>query len=64
MQLNPYLVFNGACEQALKYYEQAIGGKIKTLRTPFLECVSIASEFRGWLTAYSSQNLLTKKEHE
>ena len=33
MQLNPYLVFNGDCEQALKFYEQAIGGKIKILRT-------------------------------
>lgn len=28
MQLNPYLIFNGQCEEALKFYEKCIGGKI------------------------------------
>ena len=27
MQLNPYLLFNGDCEEALKFYEQALGAK-------------------------------------
>lgn len=31
MQLNPYLIFNGDCEEALKFYEQAIGGKIDSI---------------------------------
>src|SRR5918999_4608760 len=31
MQLNPYLIFNGDCEQALKFYEQTLGGKIEAL---------------------------------
>ena len=31
MQLNPYLMFNGECEQALKFYEQTLGGKIESL---------------------------------
>lgn len=31
MQLNPYLLFNGECEQALKFYEQTLGGKIESL---------------------------------
>jgi PhnB protein len=31
MQLNPYLLFNGDCEQALKFYEQTLGGKIEAL---------------------------------
>ncbi len=31
MQLSPYLLFNGDCEQALKYYEQALGGKIEAI---------------------------------
>ena len=31
MQLNPYLLFNGNCEEALKFYEQAIGGKIESI---------------------------------
>jgi PhnB protein len=31
MQLNPYLLFNGNCEEALKFYEQALGGKIEAL---------------------------------
>ena len=28
MQLNPYLNFNGQCEQAFKFYEAVLGGKI------------------------------------
>lgn len=31
MQLNPYLMFNGQCEEAFKFYEQALGGKIQQL---------------------------------
>jgi len=31
MQLNPYLIFNGDCEQALKFYEQTLGAKIEFL---------------------------------
>jgi PhnB protein len=33
MQLNPYLTFNGDCEEALKFYEQSLGGKIESLNT-------------------------------
>ena len=28
MQMNPYLFFPGNCEQAFKFYEQVLGGKI------------------------------------
>jgi PhnB protein len=28
MRLNPYLLFNGQCEAAFKFYEQVLGGKI------------------------------------
>jgi len=28
MQINPYLIFNGQCEAAFKFYEQCLGGKI------------------------------------
>lgn len=31
MQLTPYIIFNGSCEQALKFYEQALSGEIKDL---------------------------------
>lgn len=31
MQLNPYLLFNGQCEEAFKYYERVLGGKIHTM---------------------------------
>lgn len=31
MQLNPYLVFNGQCEAAFKFYEKCLGGKIQAL---------------------------------
>jgi PhnB protein len=33
MQLNPYLVFDGQCEVAFKFYEQCLGGKIQTMMT-------------------------------
>ena len=33
MQLNPYLVFNGQCEAAFKFYEKSPGGKIEALMT-------------------------------
>ncbi len=33
MQLNPYLLFNGDCEAAFKFYEQCLGGRIEAMRT-------------------------------
>jgi PhnB protein len=33
MQIHPYLSFNGNCEEAFKFYEQSLGGKIETIRT-------------------------------
>jgi len=33
MRLNPYLVFNGQCEAAFRFYEQCLGGKIAALMT-------------------------------
>ena len=29
MQVNPYLFFNGNCEEALKYYQKVLGAKIE-----------------------------------
>jgi PhnB protein len=31
MQLNPYLLFNGQCEAAFKFYERIFGGKIEAM---------------------------------
>jgi PhnB protein len=33
MELNPYLTFNGRCEEALKFYEKHLGGKIERSMT-------------------------------
>jgi PhnB protein len=33
MQLNPYLVFNGQCEAAFKFYAKCLGGKIEAMMT-------------------------------
>ena len=33
MKVNPYLNFNGDCAEALKLYEQVLGGKIEGLST-------------------------------
>src|SRR4051812_45852507 len=31
MQLNPYLFFDGKCEEALNFYAKALGGKIEAM---------------------------------
>ena len=31
MQINAYLLFNGQCEEAFKFYEKALGGKIDAM---------------------------------
>lgn len=31
MQMNPYLFFNGQCEEAFKFYEKCFGGKIQSI---------------------------------
>jgi len=31
MQIQPYLHFNGNCEEAFKFYEQCLNGKIETM---------------------------------
>jgi PhnB protein len=31
MQLNPYLLFNGTCEEAFKFYAKTLDGTIKTM---------------------------------
>ena len=33
MQLSPYLTFNGQCEEAFKFYERCLGGKIEAMLT-------------------------------
>jgi PhnB protein len=33
MQLNPYLMLNGQCEAAFRFYKQALGGKIVATMT-------------------------------
>jgi len=33
MEVNPYLNFNGNCEEAFKFYERYLGGKIEAIHT-------------------------------
>jgi PhnB protein len=33
MQINPYLYFNGNCEEAFKFYEKVLGGRIHAMMT-------------------------------
>jgi PhnB protein len=32
MQMNPYLYFDGDCEDAFRFYEKVLGAKIVTIR--------------------------------
>ena len=49
MQVNTYLLFNGQCEAAFKFYEQALGAEIKFMMTfgdsPAAE--QVPQEYRG-----------------
>ena len=31
MQVNPYLFYNGNCEEALKYYQKVLGAQIEAM---------------------------------
>ncbi len=33
MQINPYLLFSGQCEEAFRFYEELLGGKIQVMKT-------------------------------
>ena len=33
MKLNPYILFNGQCEEAFKFYARVLGGKIEAMMT-------------------------------
>ena len=33
MQVNPYLMFNGQCEAAFKFYHQVLGGELGDMMT-------------------------------
>lgn len=33
MQINPYLMFNGCCAEAFRFYEQLLGGRITMMQT-------------------------------
>jgi len=33
MQVNPYLLFNGQCEEAFNFYARCLGGTIETMMT-------------------------------
>lgn len=49
LELNPYLGFNGDCEEAFKFYVQCLGGRIETMmtygETPMAE--QVTPEWRG-----------------
>lgn len=47
MKLNPYLMFNGNCEAAFKFYEQCLGGKI-VMRMTHKEAPSAEHVFPEW----------------
>jgi len=49
MRLNPYLMFDGQCEAAFRFYEQCFGGKLEAM-LPYSdspECGDIPAEYRS-----------------
>ena len=49
MQMNPYLMFDGQCEEAFKFYEQLLGGQIVAMTHPEGTSAenSVPAEWRG-----------------
>ena len=47
MHLNPYLLFNGNCGEAFKFYEETLGGKIEGLFT-YAESPAAEHAPPGW----------------
>ena len=47
MELSPYLLFNGDCAEAFKFYEQVLGGKIEAMM-PFAGSPSAESAPPEW----------------
>jgi len=47
IRLNPYLTFNGRCEEAFKFYEKCLGGKLLTMHT-FEGSPAAAQTPPGW----------------
>jgi PhnB protein len=47
MKLNPYLTFDGRCEQAFKFYEKCLGAKILMMHT-FEGSPAAAQAPPGW----------------
>lgn len=47
MELSPYLLFNGDCAEAFKFYEQLLGGKIE-MSMPFAGSPSAGSVPPEW----------------
>jgi PhnB protein len=49
MKISPYLSFNGNCEEAMKFYERALGGKLEPVvrfeSTPAAE--HVPADWRG-----------------
>ena len=51
MQINPYLVFNGQCAEAFRFYERVLGGRIDFMQT-FGESPMAGEtppEWHGWV---------------
>lgn len=47
MKINPYLVFNGTCAEAMTFYNKALGGKLDMMKfggTPAAEHVPATSK--------------------
>jgi PhnB protein len=69
MQLNPYLIFNGTCEPAFKFYEQVLKGKIATMmrfgETPAAEHVpaEYANKIMHATLKIGEQVIMASDEH-
>ena len=53
MQLNSHLHFNGQCEEAFKFYEKCLGGKIDTWFLTMAHLLRSVCPLRGAAKSYT-----------
>jgi PhnB protein len=51
--MNPYLIFNGQCKDAMKFYEKCLGGVLYMSSYSDMpdekDCADLPQEYKGWI---------------
>jgi PhnB protein len=48
-KMNPYLIFEGNCRQAMEFYKQCLGGEISMMTYAEAPGVNVEPQFKNWV---------------